>query len=335
VFAEGSDAERACLLEQQGRDLAMFLDGLIAELSIPKSDGIALVGWSLGALFVLALIACIETLPTATQERLSSFVKNVVMLRSSPTLFIRLHPNLHIECPSLAFGVPSPPGRLIPYTDPDVAPEDRGPAFAKWVSSYFIHGDLSTHDIDHLTYNNTDPGKPPTIETLKQEELFAMTDFAPAERYDNIVALPPFADAVSKQTNKALFDSTIREAWSGARFWSLYGSAEPWIVIHGSWFLEDQSRAMDPKFEIICKGIEGSNHFVCLLALRAIFRLIKFFAACLGGSRQGHQRAEEMFVDVVPVLEFRLVQFSSSSFYMLYRSKFNSFVAGNDGIKGG
>ncbi|KAJ7867001.1 hypothetical protein B0H14DRAFT_2504229 [Mycena olivaceomarginata] len=246
VFAEGSDAERACLLEQQGRDLAMFLDGLIAELSIPKSGGIALVGWSLGALFVLALIACIETLPTATQERLSSFVKNVIML----------------QCPSLAFGVPSPPGRLIPYTDPDVAPEDRGPAFAKWVSSYFIHGDLSTHDIDHLTYNNTDPGKPPTIETLKPEELFAMTDFAPAERYDNIVALPPFADAVSKQTNKALFDSTIRGAWSGARFWSLYGSAEPWIVIHGSWFLEDQSRAMDPKFEIICKGIEGRNHFL-------------------------------------------------------------------------
>ncbi|KAF8156261.1 hypothetical protein K438DRAFT_1986851 [Mycena galopus ATCC 62051] len=224
VFVEGSDTERASLLEQQGRDLAMFLDGLIAELSIPETGRIALIG------------DAPHSDPRAT---------------------------LFSESPSLALGLPTPSGRLIPHTDPSIAPEARGPAFAKWVSSYFIHGDLSTHKIDQLTYNNTDAAKLSTIETLRPEEFLAITDFAPAEKYDNIVGLPSFADHVSKQTNKALFDSSIRGLWSKARFWTVYGTAEPWNIIYGGWFLEDQSRAMDsPKFVINSKVIDGSNHFL-------------------------------------------------------------------------
>ncbi|KAJ7851351.1 hypothetical protein B0H13DRAFT_2360190 [Mycena leptocephala] len=235
AFAEGTDAERASLLEQQGRDLAMFLDGLLPELSIPQTGGIALIG-------------CVHrTLPTATQERLSSFIHTVVMLQS----------------PSLALGVPIPSGWLILHTDPNIAPESRGFAFAKWVSSYFIHGDLSSHDIDHLTYTNPDPSKSATVETLSPEELFAMTDFGPAEKYDNIIGLPPFAGAVFKQTNKALFDPMVRAAWSQTRFWTLYGSAEPWPIIYGAWFLEDQSHEMNnPKLAIEFKVIDGSNHFL-------------------------------------------------------------------------
>ncbi|KAJ7824851.1 Alpha/Beta hydrolase protein [Mycena leptocephala] len=247
AFAEGTDAERASLLKQQGRDLAMFLDGLLSELSIPQTGGIALIGWSMGTLFVLALIASIDTLPTATQERLSSFVHTVVMLQS----------------PSLALGVPIPSGWLIPHTDPNIAPESRGFAFAKWVSSYFIHGDLSNHDIDSLTYTNTDPSKSATVETLSPEDLFAMTDFGPAEKYDNIIGLPPFAGAVFKQTNKALFDPTVRAVWSQTRFWTLYGSAEPWPIIYGAWFLEAQSHEMNnAELAIEFKVIDGSNHFL-------------------------------------------------------------------------
>jgi len=247
VFVEGTDAERTSLLEQQGRDLAMFLDGLIKELSISQTGGIALIGWSMGTIFLLALIAAIETLPAATQERLTTFVHTAIMLQT----------------PSLALGLPTPSGWLIPYTDPSIAPEDRGPAFAKWVSSYFVHGDLSSHNIDHLTYNNTDPFRSSTIETLRPEELFAMTDFAPAEKYDNIVGLPPFAGPVFKQTNKALFDPTVRAAWSRAKLWNVYGSAEPWNIIYGAWFLEDQLHAINnPELAMNFKVIDGSNHFL-------------------------------------------------------------------------
>ncbi|KAF7324448.1 AB hydrolase-1 domain-containing protein [Mycena venus] len=239
AFVEGTDAERASLLEQQGRDLAMFLDGLI-------SGAVHTPNWWYCANRMVHG-DFIQTLPTATQERLSSFVHTVVMLQS----------------PSLALGIPIPSGWLIPHTDPNIAPESRGFAFAKWVSSYFIHGDLSSHDIDHLTYTNTDPSKSATIETLRPEDLFAMTDFAPAEKYDNIIGLPPFAGAVFKQTNKALFDPTVRAAWSQTRFWTVYGSAEPWTIIYGAWFLEDQSHEMNnPELAIEFKVIDGGNHFL-------------------------------------------------------------------------
>ncbi|KAJ6483974.1 Alpha/Beta hydrolase protein [Mycena sanguinolenta] len=245
TFAEGTEAERTALLEQQGRDLAMFLDGIL-ELSIPQAGGIVLIGWSIGSLYLLALIACVKTLPAATQERLCR-VRSVIMF----------------QAPSLAFGLPTPKGRLIPHDDPDVPVEARGPAFAKWVSSYFMHGDLSTRNIDNLAYNNTDPNKPSTMETFKPEEFLAMTDFGPADRYDSIVCLPPFADVVSKQTNKALFDVTVREAWSGARFWNVYGTAEPWNIIYAAWVLEAQSRAThNSKLALDFKVIPGCNHFL-------------------------------------------------------------------------
>ncbi|KAJ7683392.1 hypothetical protein B0H14DRAFT_3059586 [Mycena olivaceomarginata] len=190
AFIEGNDAERASLLEQQGRDLAI--------LSIPQTGGVALIGWSMGTLF---------------PSRLRAWVHSVVMLRASKSasIYRYLFLNLHVESPSLALGLPSPSGRLIPQTDPTIAPEARGPAFAKW-------------------------------------------------KYDNIVGLPAFAGPVFSQTNKALFNSAVREAWSGTRFWNIYGSAEPWTVIYGSWFLEDQSRAM--KLGITSKVIQGSNHFL-------------------------------------------------------------------------
>ncbi|KAJ7029297.1 Alpha/Beta hydrolase protein [Mycena alexandri] len=247
VFAEGSDVERSKLLDQQGRDLAMFVDGLIESQFIAKTGGIALVGWSLGTVFLLSLIASMDTLHVNTKKRLSAQVHSVILLQS----------------PSLALGLPSPSGLIIPHTDPDIPPEARGPAFAKWVSSYFLHGDLSTHNVKHLTYNNTDPSKVPTIETLGPGELFGMADFAPGDKYDNLVGLAPFAGPVFKQTNKALFDPTVRKLWSGARFWNVSGNAEPWGVIHASWFLEEQFCALNcPELVMSFKVIDGANHFL-------------------------------------------------------------------------
>lgn len=262
TIAEGTDDARAGLLEQQGCDLALFVDGLIDELSIPKNGGIALVGWSLGTIFLLSLIASVETLPTATQERLSGYVRTVVLLQP----------------PSLSLGLPMPPGHLTSHTDPDIA-EARGPAFAKWVSSYFVHGNLSLHKTEELTNNKTDPLKLSTVERLKPEELFALADFTAAEKYDKVIGGAPFAPLVAAQTHKVLFDPTVRRAWRGATFWNLYGSAEPWTIIYAGWFLEDQSRAANSlALAFQTKIIPGGNHFLAwdepettIMALKACF----------------------------------------------------------------
>ncbi|KAJ7124504.1 Alpha/Beta hydrolase protein [Mycena epipterygia] len=243
TFNEGTETERASLLAQQGYDLALFVDGLIQELSLPTTGGIALVGWSLGTVFLLSLVASIGTLPTASKDRLAGFVRTVVMLQP----------------PSLALGLPDPPGKFTPHTDPDIASDARGPAFAKWVSSYFIHGDLSTRNVEQLTYDNKDPLKQATVETIEPSVLFSIAGFAPAEKCDNTLVLPPFEGLVAKQTNKALFDPAVRSAWSNTKFWHLYGNAEPWNVIYAAWFLEGKST---PELPINVKLIEGCNHFV-------------------------------------------------------------------------
>ncbi|KAJ7893943.1 hypothetical protein B0H14DRAFT_3662057, partial [Mycena olivaceomarginata] len=157
VFNEGTDRDRAVLLEQQGRDLALFVDGLIVVLPVTPAGGIMLVRLSIGTIFLLSLIGSIATLPFETRARLCPLV-TVVLLQS----------------PSLALGLPIPQGLLIPHTDPRIPAENKGSAFAKWVSSHFLHGDLSGHELEQLTYDNTDPSRPSTIEKLNPEEVLAI-----------------------------------------------------------------------------------------------------------------------------------------------------------------
>lgn len=76
------------------------------------------------------------------------------------------------EPPSHALGIPLAEGYL-PLNDEDIPPEERIPAFAKWVSGYYTHGDLSTHDLDQLNYRNPDPSKKTSIENMTPEELFS------------------------------------------------------------------------------------------------------------------------------------------------------------------
>ncbi|KAJ6506415.1 Alpha/Beta hydrolase protein [Mycena vitilis] len=249
IFARGDETQRASLLEQQGRDLALFMDGLIGKLSLPETGGIALIGWSMGTLFLLSLLSSIDTLPTDSQARLSSFVRTVILLQT----------------PLHSLGLPEPAGRVIPYTDPEIPPEARGPTYAKWIASYFIHGELSTHTLANLTYTDTDLRKRPPTETLQPEMLSSMADFGPADKYENIVALPPFAGLVRKQMSKALFDPAVRRAWGRAKFWNMYGSAEPWHIIYAGWVIEEQSRAAaasTPELIIHSKVVDGANHFL-------------------------------------------------------------------------
>ncbi|KAJ7174608.1 Alpha/Beta hydrolase protein [Mycena filopes] len=265
VFASGSDAERAAILAEQGHDLALFTAALIAELNLPEGGGVALVGWSMGTIFLLSLVACINTLPADTKALLTGFVRSVILLQP----------------PSLTLGLPDPPGMLIPHTDPTIPPSARGPAFAKWVSSFFAHGDLALRALSSLTYPAPSDSaqvqvKAPTLEKLSPTDLGAMTSFAPGDKYDNVLGLPPFAPLVAAQVEAGLFDPRVRMAWAsggansdlkrnqwgGAKFWHVYGDAEPWNVIWAGWYLEDRSAAAVEELKIQSKVVEGANHFL-------------------------------------------------------------------------
>lgn len=176
------------------------------------------------------------------------------------------------EPPSHALGIPNPPRDYVPLQDDDLLPEARGPAFAKWVSSYYIHGDLSTRDLDELNYRTGDPSRKPSIENMTTEELYAITDFAAGNKGETIIIEPPFQKVLTKMRHKALFDLEVRSAWGGAKVWHLYGLSSTWNIFLSVWTLEKE----DKEFQHIhnvqpyinFKTTEGANHFVSIFPFR-------------------------------------------------------------------
>lgn len=57
----------------------VLLDGLIGTLQLPEKGGVALVGWSMGNIFTLSMLASVHTLPAPVRRRLSLYVKRAIM----------------------------------------------------------------------------------------------------------------------------------------------------------------------------------------------------------------------------------------------------------------
>ena len=145
-----------------------------------------------------------------------------------------------------------------PLVDPDIPKNAFSPAFAKWVSSYFKHGDLSSRDFSQLT-GESDTSKKPTTDTIPLEEFLTIIDFGPSAKCETfIINSKHFLSALAKQTTKALFDPDIREDWGGHPVWFVYCEASVWNVHYGVWNLEKQEKASEINF----KSVPGANHFV-------------------------------------------------------------------------
>ena len=141
----------------------------------------------------------------------------------------------------------------------DMPKEARASAFAKWVSSYYKHGDLSSRDFFQLDQHEGDPSKKPTTETIPLEELLTITDSGPGAKCDTfIIESEHFLSVFIKQTTKALFDPQIREDWGEHPVWFVYGEASIWNVHYATWNLEKMVKTSEISFKLV----PGANHFV-------------------------------------------------------------------------
>jgi hypothetical protein len=166
-----------------------------------------------------------------------------------------------IDPPCRVLGFPKPPGGYYPLKDPDIPEDARGPAFAKWVSSYYKHGDLSSRDFSQLKQRASegDTSKKPTTDTMPLEELLTITDFRPGTKCETfLIDSGHFFSANIKQTTKALFDPQIREDWGGHPVWFVYCEASVWNVHNAVWNMEKNDKASEINF----KNVPGANHFV-------------------------------------------------------------------------
>lgn len=80
---KGSDAERAEFFHNEGILIALFVDGLIQSLSLPKKGGLCVGGWSLGNVFTIAMRASINDLPDSTKQRLKEYTRGFIVFGSS------------------------------------------------------------------------------------------------------------------------------------------------------------------------------------------------------------------------------------------------------------
>lgn len=78
VVIKGSLEERKSFLQEQGKLIALAVDCLVQQLSLPGK--IAMIGWSLGTALLLSVYCSISRLSDDVQKRLKKSVKTFVLL---------------------------------------------------------------------------------------------------------------------------------------------------------------------------------------------------------------------------------------------------------------
>ncbi|KAG6814904.1 hypothetical protein H0H93_011801, partial [Arthromyces matolae] len=78
AILNGSFDERKAFLQEQGSLIALAVDRLIQQLSLPGN--VTLAGWSLGIAFLLAVFCSLNELPRGVQQTLKDNVRAFVIL---------------------------------------------------------------------------------------------------------------------------------------------------------------------------------------------------------------------------------------------------------------
>ncbi|KAI0755694.1 Alpha/Beta hydrolase protein [Fomes fomentarius] len=160
---ESSVALEALLtfMNERARELHDFLVEFVRSNKIPvarheaNAGGIVIVGWSLGAAWMTALLANVGSFPVG-DVKLGDYIRRIVFL----------DPAYH----SLGYPLPPPPADAWnPFMDYSLAPEDAMKAFAVWASGYFSHS--SADSFEQLEIRKPLDSPPPTITTMSPEEL--------------------------------------------------------------------------------------------------------------------------------------------------------------------
>jgi pimeloyl-ACP methyl ester carboxylesterase len=240
IIHNGSEAEHANFINNEGTLIALFVDGLIQSLSLPKNGGVTVGGWSLGNMFTIAMRASINDLPDETKQRLKAYTRGFIVF----------------DAPNVILGYKTP-DNVIQMKD--IPEEERAAFFPKFVSSYYKHGDLSSREFSQLEQVVGDASRKPTTETMTPEELQSIMDFGPAAQCEIVfIGSPSFLSLNHKQAAKAFFDPQIREAWGGQLVSCVYCENSLWNPLYGAWNLEKEAKASEINFKLV----PNANHFL-------------------------------------------------------------------------
>ncbi|KAI0666401.1 hypothetical protein C8Q78DRAFT_984281 [Trametes maxima] len=250
VLASGTDEQKAAFLKARGVELATFVDRFAEQNNVPaisadgKSGGFALLGWSLGNAIALAAVANVDALSAPSQARWSSGLRSLILY----------------EPPTVAIGSALPPKIWSPQIDQSIPAELRGKFFTQWITSYFKHGDLSTRDLDTLSYVVPATFRAPSIYGIPDADLARIVYDPPGSGSDMLFMVFSAAQ-INAAYKKAVFDKGVRTLLPKLKVFAFTGDVTCPFSIPAFWALQDDDKAHGGGF-IETKIVEGINHFV-------------------------------------------------------------------------
>ncbi|KAF8437541.1 hypothetical protein L210DRAFT_3545979 [Boletus edulis BED1] len=247
----------------QGSEIAMFLvrfatDQCIpmANPSSPNTGGITLIGWSLGGIHVLALLAYLDELPEDTQSTLQKY----------------LHTILSHDASAHALGIPNPSEHGISLWF-EADDRKRFDGFFDGITAHFIHKSVTSENIDDLEFNNPSQEIPHSLCDLSYAQRAEYTDLRPFSYAgcDGKLLLCDLT-AFAALTKRALFDKARAAKWPNVRVRYMSSGTSPGVLVWALWMLRkyaekgpppalygsDAEKARDIKFIAQTEG----NHFI-------------------------------------------------------------------------
>ena len=86
--------------------------------------------------------------------------------------------------------------------DESLPPEERGRIFGEWVSGYYSHRSVTSHNYDDLEFFKPVANPPPTTTVMTLEEIIGMTSSLGAESDMRLQNINP--EILSEQTRREI-----------------------------------------------------------------------------------------------------------------------------------
>lgn len=206
------------------------------------TGGIVVVGWSLAAIHLIALLAYVDELSRDTRSTLQKYLHTIlchgkVTLR--PHTIIGILSHIHTSCSdasTAALGIPSP-GRddLSLWLETD--DRKRFDRFFNWVTAHYVHKSITSGNIDDLEFNNASD-IPHSMRELSYEQRAKYTDLEPFV-FTGCDGKLVFCDttAFAALTKRALFDNVRAEAFPNVRVRFMSSGRSGGVLVWPLWLL--------------------------------------------------------------------------------------------------
>ncbi|CDO68845.1 hypothetical protein BN946_scf184805.g54 [Trametes cinnabarina] len=246
-------------MRQRAFELYKCLQAVVEDRNIPpfrpasKTGGVVLVGWSLGSLFVNALLGYVSSFPVG-RIRLVHFIRRVIWQ----------------DVPACLLGYPYPTqDPYNPLLDTSLNLEEKAHALMKWLTSYFSHADLDNPDALERRKALRHPSS--ALARMSNEEGECIMHVPPGSPggSDWTLLFGCYIYGVFPRLRKrALYPAVaddMGEDWSNIELRHIWGDCTVWEVPYGVIQLrqelakaEGEGRSVRP---VTMVRLRGANHF--------------------------------------------------------------------------